>query len=368
MPAISLVNVSKRFGKVLALDRVSFQVEDGQYLCVFGPTGSGKTTLLRVIAGLLKPDEGTIYFDGRSVNNVDAQERNAAYVPQQYALFPHLTVLENVAFGPLARENPENVSLEIASRTLEMVRLSWRAGAYPSELSGGMQQRVALARGLASGAGLLLLDEPLGALDARLRLDLRHRLRELVKQSGFTAIHVTHDRDEAMSVADQIMVLRGGRIQDHGTPHRIYTRPAGVFVANLIGGGNFLEGIAETTTEKASTIRMRGRLMIRTPPARLAADEPVIFAVRKERVQISGEGIQRDNVLRGEIREVRFLGSSREYLIRLTNGDTVSSRQFLEGAEAAFKVGEQVFVGFDQDHVMVFSYPQQGLRKELEIM
>jgi putative spermidine/putrescine transport system ATP-binding protein len=366
LPAIGFVNVSKRFGKVLALDRVSFQVEDREYLCVLGPTGSGKTTLLRLIAGLLKPDEGIIYFDGRSVNNVDAQDRNAVYVPQQYALFPHLTVLENVAFGPLARENPENLALEIASRTLEMVRLYSRAQAYPSELSGGMQQRVALARGVASGAGLLLLDEPLGALDARLRLDLRHKLRELVKQSGFTAIHVTHDRDEAMSVADRIMALRGGRVQDYGTPQRIYTRPASVFVANLIGGGNFLEGIAETTTEKGSRIRIRGGLIIRTPSTRLGADEPVILALRKERVQISSEDLQRDNVLGGEIREVRFLGSSREYLIRLTNGDTVSSRQFLESAEASFKVGEQVFLGFDQDHVMVFSYPPQGLRKELE--
>lgn len=368
MPSISFLNVTKRFGKVLALDRVSFEVENGEYLCVLGPTGSGKTTLLRLIAGLLKPDEGTIYFDGRSVNDIDAQDRNAVYVPQQYALFPHLTVLENVAFGPLARENPENVALETASRTLEMVRLAGRSRAYPNELSGGMQQRVALARGLASGAGLLLLDEPLGALDARLRLDLRHKLRELVKQSGFTAIHVTHDRDEAMSVADQIMILRGGRVQDHGSPHRVYTRPTGIFVANLIGGANFLEGIAEIVTEKALTMRMRGGLMIRTPPEHLTVNEPVILAVRKERVRISDEELQLDNVLRGEIREVRFLGSSREYLIRLTNSDIATSRQFLEGLDPTFKVGEKVSIGFDQDDIMVFTYPPQGLRKELEMV
>jgi spermidine/putrescine transport system ATP-binding protein len=189
-----------------------------------------------LIAGLLNPDEGTIYFDDKPVNDIGPHSRSAVYVPQQYALFPHLTVLENVAFGPLARGNSQREALEIAMKTLETVRLAWRAESFPSELSGGMQQRVALARGLASGAGLLLLDEPLGALDARLRLDLRHKLREIVKQSGMTVIHVTHDRDEAMSVADQIMVLRGGRLLDQGVSHRVYARPAGIFVANLIGG------------------------------------------------------------------------------------------------------------------------------------
>src|SRR3990170_6229612 len=189
------MGVTKRFGKVLALDRVSFEVEDGEYLCVLGPTGSGKTTLLRLLAGLLKPDDGEIYFDGEPVNTVEAYDRNAVYVSQQYALFPHLTVLENVAFGPLARRKPQSFALEAASRTLEMVRLSWRAESFPVELSGGMQQRVALARGLASGARLLLLDEPLGALDARLRLDLRSYLRGLAKESGLTVVHVTHDQE-----------------------------------------------------------------------------------------------------------------------------------------------------------------------------
>jgi ABC-type Fe3+/spermidine/putrescine transport system ATPase subunit len=367
VPAISFANVTKRYGKVLALDQVSFEVENGEYLCVLGPTGSGKTTLLRLIAGLVKPDEGTIYFGHKPVNNVDAHDRNAVYVPQQYALFPHLTVLENVAFGPLARDESERAALETASKTLEMVRLSWRAQSYPSELSGGMQQRVALARGLASNAGLLLLDEPLGALDARLRLDLRHRLRELVKQSGFTAIHVTHDRDEAMSVADRMMVLRSGRILDHGTPRRLYTKPAGIFVANLVGGANFLEGVVETSTQKGYVVRISGGIVIHITAGLLTANEPVILAVRKERVRISSGDLQLDNVLRGDVREVRFLGSSREYLVRLTNGDIVASRQFLEGAESTFKVGEKVFVGFEQTDTAVFPYPSQGLIKELEV-
>jgi len=367
LPTIEFKNVSKRFGKIVALDRVSFNMQSGEYLCVLGPTGSGKTTLLRLIAGLLKPDEGEISFDGKSVNNIDAHNRNAVYVPQQYALFPHLTVLNNVAFGPLSRGKSENEALEIASKTLEIVRLAWRGQSYPNELSGGMQQRVALARGLASGASLLLLDEPLGALDARLRLELRHRLREMVKEAGFTAVHVTHDRDEAMSVADQILVLKRGRIQDQGPPRRIYVRPAGIFVANLIGGANIIEGVVESASVDSCTIRVRGGTTIHSPPAGIAMNQPVVISLRKESIEISNQGLQRGNALKGKIQAVRFLGNSREYLVRQANGDIIALRRFQEGFEPAFQIGESVTIVFQKDDVMTFAYPPQGLRKELEI-
>lgn len=366
MPQLSLVNVTKRFGKVSALDRLSLEVSDGEYLCVLGPTGSGKTTLLKLMAGLLKPEEGMMYFDGKPVNDVNAQDRNAVYVPQHYALFPHLTVLQNVTFGPLARGKPSSVALKIASDMLGLVRLSLRAQALPNELSGGMQQRVALARGLASGAKLLLLDEPLSAIDARLRLDLRHKIRDIVKQSGTTAIHVTHDQDEAMSVGDEIMVLRNGRVQDFGPPRRIYRRPAGIFVARMIGGASFFEGIVDNTVGETALIAVRG-LVIQAPSHGLTLTSPVILALRKERVRVSRDRPTMDNVFRGEIRSMRFLGNSREYLIRLSNGDTIASRQFSE-INPMFNVGEEVLVSFLENDVMVFEYPRQGLSKELEIV
>jgi ABC-type Fe3+/spermidine/putrescine transport system ATPase subunit len=351
----------------VALDDVSFEVRDGEYLCVLGPTGSGKTTLLKLMAGLIKPDAGTIYFDGKPVNDIAAQDRNAVYVPQQYALFPHLTVLQNVAFGPLARGKPPSIALQIASKTLELVRLSWRAQAFPNELSGGMQQRVALARGLASETGLLLLDEPLGALDARLRLELRHKLRDLVKQSRFTAIHVTHDQDEAMSVSDEIMVLRSGRIEDYGPQRRIYRKPASIFAAHMIGGASFLEGIVDSTVGETALISIRGGLTIQAPSKNLTLTAPVILALRKERVRISRKRLEMDNVFKGEIRAVRFLGNSKEYLIRIPNGDIVASRQFADGQGDAYEVGDEAIVGFLEGDAMVFEYPVRGLRKELEI-
>ena len=174
MPLIELVNVTKRFGKIVALNCINLSVEDGEYLCVLGPTGAGKTTLLRLIAGLIEPDEGEIYIGGRKVNGIPPEKRNAVYMFQNYALFPHMNVWENVSFGPTIREwEPRRIN-DVTSEILEMVRLGERKDAYPHELSGGMQQRVALARGIAAGARILLLDEPFGALDARLRVNLQH--------------------------------------------------------------------------------------------------------------------------------------------------------------------------------------------------
>jgi ABC-type Fe3+/spermidine/putrescine transport system ATPase subunit len=318
---------------------------------------------------LLRPEEGTIYFDDKPVTNIDPQDRNCVFVPQQYALFPHLTVLQNVAFGPLAKGRRESEALETARKTLDLVRLSSRSDAFPNELSGGMQQRVALARGLASGARLLLLDEPLGALDARLRLELRHKLRELVKQAGMTAIHVTHDRDEAMSVADHVLVLRNGRILDYGTVDRVYMRPRGIFVANLIGGASFLEGVVESAAGNSMTARVRGGIEIKMQEQEpFTVGEPIILGIRKERVRIQIGNLNLANVLSGEVRAVRFLGNSREYLIRLTNGDAITSRRFLEGPQSDFNVGEEVSVGFDEGDVMTFQYPVGGMGKELEMV
>jgi len=367
MPSLRLLNVAKRFGAIKALDDVTFEVKDCEYLCVLGSTGSGKTTLLRSIAGILKPDEGEVYIDGEKANDIATEERNTVYVPQNYALFPHMTVLENVMFGPLAKEIDKKTAEETAMRVLKLVRLDKRADAYPNELSGGMQQRVALARGLASGAKLLLLDEPLGALDVRLRIELRTELKKLAKESGFTVIHVTHDQEEAMTIGDRLLVLRRGHIQQHGTPYHVYNRPERIFVANFVGNTNFLEAIVESRSKEGSILRLREGLKIRVQDTSFEPGEAVIVAIREENVSITpeprGDEINRRS---GEVTAVYFLGSFTRYVVKLTNGDEIASRTPVKEAKVEINQGDWVSVNFDPGNTHIYEYPTLGLPSELE--
>ncbi len=368
MPSILLIDVTKRFEKIVAIDRVTLEIKDGEYLCVLGPTGSGKTTLLKLIAGLLKPDEGEIRIGGKPVDDVPPQERGTVYVPQDYALFPHMKVIDNVAFGPISRGADPDEAYRIAMKTLKMMRLDWRAHSYPHELSGGMQQRVALARGLASGAEILLLDEPLGALDARLRLELRYKLRELVKDLGLTAIHVTHDQEEAMAISDRIVVLRRGRIQQHGTPFNVYRRPSNLFVANFIGGANFLEGIVTERDGAGSWITLREGIKVRTGDPDRLPGEPVVVVVREEKVKVLKDKVSGTNVLKGRILSSRFLGLFVRYEVRLTNGDIIRSKMLISKHRRSLPVGEEVYVYFEPKDSIVYQYPPLGLYKELEVI
>ena len=368
MPTLQLIEVSKRFGRVKALDGVTFEVKDGDYLCVLGPTGSGKTTLLRLVAGILRPDEGEISFNGKIVNEVAVEDRNAVYVPQSYALFPHMSALENVMYGPLARGVPRNTARDTAMRLLRMVRLEKRGGALPKELSGGMQQRVALARGLASGADLLLLDEPLGALDARLRIELRWELRSLAKDSGATVIHVTHDQEEAMSVGDKVLALRAGKVQQQGTPYHVYASPVNIFAANFIGGSNFLEGVVAHRNREGSTIRLRRGLEITVSDASHELDESVVVAVREEKTSVHPPSLQSGlPSLPGEVSEVRFLGSFVRCEVTLDNGDHLATKIPIGRLGRQLTRGERVSVVYDPKNTFVYEYPPLGLRRELEV-
>ncbi len=370
MPSLRLVNVTKRFSKITAIDSLNLDVRDGEYICVLGPTGSGKTTLLRLIAGNIKPDEGEIYIDGKLVNNVPPQERNTAYVPQQYALFPHLKVIENVAFGPTSRGLSREEAYKTSEEMLQMTRLAWRANSFPNELSGGMQQRLALARGLASGANLLLLDEPLGALDARLRVELRYKLKSLVEERGLTAIHVTHDQEEAMVVADRIMVLRNGVIQQGGAPFSVYNEPASIFVANFVGGASFLEGFIADKDKHGSWVRLRNGLVIRTDEASYSTEERVILAIREEMTQIfrDAQRMEEVNLLPGTIQTRSFLGSFSLYEVLLENGDVVRSKVPVYADEVGLRSGEKVHMLLEPKYIKVYPYPAVGLYKELEVI
>ncbi|HUL39706.1 MAG TPA: ABC transporter ATP-binding protein, partial [Methanomassiliicoccales archaeon] len=208
MPEVELHNITMRFGKVVAVDEVNLTIADGEYVTILGPSGCGKTTLIRVIAGILEPTQGEVYIGGRSMKGVPIEERDLGYVFQNIALFPHMTVRMNAAYGPTVKDRPVDEREQVARKYLEMVRLLDKMQMFPSELCGGEQQKASLARALATGAKLLLLDEPLSALDARVRVDLRYELRRITKSLGLTVVHVTHDQEEAMSVSDRIVVMR----------------------------------------------------------------------------------------------------------------------------------------------------------------
>ncbi len=367
MPDVRLVDIAKNYGRTKALDDVDLEIGSGEYVCILGPTGSGKTTLLRILAGLVRQDRGDITVDGRSVNELPPEERDTAYFPQSYALFPHMTVLNNVAFGPLARKLSQEVAYDRSHRMLDMVKLDLRANALPRELSGGMQQRVALARALASGAKLLLLDEPLGALDARLRVALRYQLKSLVKNAGLTAIHVTHDQREAMIVADRIVILRAGHVEQVGTPYHIYLRPANLFVANFVGETNFLEGTVKTVDSSGAFVELRGGLQVRVRETSYLSGERVVLMVRQELTSAKTYGWDVVNALHGEATAIRFLGDSLRVEIRLVNGMSLSTRIPISQTGTYPKIGEELAAAFRPSDVAVFPAPVGGLEAEIRV-
>lgn len=368
MPEIRLVDVTKRFGRITAISDINLEIKNGEYLCILGPTGSGKTTLLRLIAGLIQIDNGEIFMDGKEVNELPSEERDVAYMPQQYALFPHMTVLNNVSFGPLSRGDSKNEANKKALKALKLVRLESRLDSYPNELSGGMQQRVALARGLASGAKLMLLDEPLGALDARLRVELRYRLKSLVKSLGLTAIHVTHDQKEAMVVADRIVVLRAGKCEQIGTPFHVYRRPDNLFIANFVGDTNFLDGTISTIDSTGAIVDLRGGLSLKVHETSYLSGERVVLAIRQELTTIKNDNVGEVNALSGVIQAVRFLGDYLRIEIKLANSDIVDAKIPLHDMQKYPKINDVTFVSFRPQDFSVYSTPPRGLIKEIEVV
>jgi len=358
--------VTKKYDEITALDHLNLSIEDKEYVCVLGPTGAGKTTLLRIIAGLLEPDEGEIHIEGRLVNGLPPEERNAVYMFQQFALFPHMNVWQNVSFSPVIKDYSANRIKRLTLKILEMVKLADRRDAFPHELSGGMQQRVALARGIASGARILLLDEPLGALDARLRVDLRAQLRKLAEDQGLTTIHVTHDQEEALMIADRVVVIRKGRIEQMGTPHEIYTSPQSVFIMSFVGGANFIEGNVIRVEDSGSIIEIRGSHKVHVSDISRKVGEKVVVAVRLEDISIGMVDVPESNNFSGMIESTMFIGSSIEYVIKLDNGITVSSKKLISDAYKSQKSNEPIVVSFLPETCYVFEYPKIGLLKEIE--
>jgi len=366
MPEVRMVNVTKKYGKIVAVDNVSLQIHDREYFSLIGPSGCGKTTLLRMIAGLVQPDKGEIYIDDHLVTNIPPEDRGIGFVFQTYALFPHMNVWDNVTYGPRVKALESNESEKIGREMLEMVRLFERLDAFPSELSGGMMQRVALARALSAGAKLLLLDEPLGALDAKIRFELRYELRQFVKDLELTGIHVTHDQAEAMAISDRIAVMRKGKILQVGTPKELYLNPQHIFVANFIGESNFLEGYVTELRDNEATVELREKLCVQSLDKKHEKGEKVVIAVRPEVLAVEkGEKREKNSIL-GHVEGFRFEGTNVRYEIRLENGDAMVIVRPALTAEW-LDVGEKVTVSFPVEKSFIFTYPEKGLKVELAL-
>ncbi|MFW5698681.1 MAG: ABC transporter ATP-binding protein, partial [Planctomycetota bacterium] len=282
---------SHRFGAFLAVDHVTLHVEPGEVLALLGPSGCGKTTLLRAIAGFLRQTAGTISVDGRRVDHLQPGRRNIGIVFQSYALFPHMTAAENVGYGLAARGRPKTEIREKVARFLDVVRMRHLAERLPRQLSGGQQQRVALARALCIEPGILLLDEPFAALDKNLRLDMQIEIKRLQRQFGLTAILVTHDQEEAMSIADRVAVMNHGRIEQLGTPVEVYDRPATLFVNGFVGSTNLLPGTLQVRHGAEASIRLDAGATLTLPvPAPLAPGARVVVSIRPERLELFASG------------------------------------------------------------------------------
>jgi putative spermidine/putrescine transport system ATP-binding protein len=335
MADLELRELSKTFGQVTAVDRIELAVETGELVALLGPSGCGKTTTLRMIAGFVVPTRGAILVQGRDITDQPPHRRDMGMVFQNYALFPHMTVYRNIAFGMHARGAPKSEIPARVAEALELVGLATMVERYPRQLSGGQQQRVAVARILALKPKLLLFDEPLSNLDAKLRVQMRHEIRRLQKEVGITALFVTHDQEEAMTIADRIAVLNEGRIEQLGTPAEIYDRPRSRFVADFIGTSNFLDG-------QLVNGRFRTRSGIDLPiPSAAEPRDARVLSIRPERIDIRPSG--QDALLQGIIVRATRLGGLLEYGIELPSGETVmvheQSRPGFEHREPGASVG-----------------------------
>ncbi|HEU0199037.1 MAG TPA: ABC transporter ATP-binding protein [Burkholderiaceae bacterium] len=330
--AIRLAGVSRHFGTVRALDNVTFEVADGEFFALLGPSGSGKTTCLRLIAGFEQPDAGTIEIHGASVAGVPPYERDVNTVFQDYALFPHMSVAENVEYGPMVRGVDKSERRRRAREMLALVKLEGLEERRPAQLSGGQRQRVALARALINRPRVLLLDEPLGALDLKMREQMQVELKSLQRTVGITFIFVTHDQGEALAMSDRLAVFNHGRIEQIGAPQALYNQPASVFVAGFIGVSNIFDG--ET--------------------ARRLAGSAAPFTIRPERVRLlkNGEAVADDAVVQaGRIAASVYLGATTRYIVRLDGGGEIAVQvQNTDEAAAAPALDQSVRVVWQKRH------------------
>lgn len=354
MSSVTLDHVHKRFGNAKGVEDVHIHIESGEFFTFLGPSGCGKTTTLRMIAGFYYPSEGQIRFGSQEVTSLPPHKRNTGMVFQNYALFPHMTVFENIAFGLQVRKMAKADIKERVEKMMRLVRLEGYGERRIDQLSGGQQQRVALARALVIEPQILLLDEPLSNLDAKLREETRFEIKRLQLELGITTIYVTHDQAEAMSMSDRIMVMQGGEVQQIGTPHEIYHTPVNRFVASFIGETNLWEGTVvgidggEALVQTPSGHVLRGLRHNASPLAKLAVGETVAMSIRPESVQES-QASEGENVVSGSVVLAEFTGACVNYVTNV--GSQQLRSMFINAGRSLKQRGETIYLHVPKESI-----------------
>jgi iron(III) transport system ATP-binding protein len=355
---VKIEHITKIFNKYKAVNDANIDIHSGEFFTLLGPSGCGKTTLLRTIAGFYIQDEGEIFVNGENIANIPAHKRNIGMVFQNYAIFPHMTVGENVAYGLKARNIKGEELRKRVAEALDMVELGDLIDRQPANMSGGQQQRVALARAIVIRPGILLMDEPLSNLDAKLRLKMRNDIKELQKKLGITTIYVTHDQQEALSVSDRIAVINKGVIQQIGTPREIYMKPANKFVANFIGTTNFIEGNIENKEGKTVLSLPGGNMEVQLHKNYTGE---INYSIRPEGIIITEE--DGEDVIWGKVKNSIFLGDCIIYFVELANKQIVEVHKYYfdydhlysDDTEIKLKVAQDRAIIFDKDGLEVIS-------------
>ena len=346
--ALQLVGLRKTYGNHDAVAGLDLDIAPGEFFTLLGPSGCGKTTTLMMLAGFVEPTAGTVRIDGRDVADVRPEDREIGVVFQNYALFPHLTVAENLAFPLQMRRLPAREIRERVDRVLDLVQLGGEAGKYPAALSGGQQQRVAVARAIVFDPPVLLMDEPLGALDRKLRVRLQTELRQLQRELGVTVVYVTHDQDEAMSMSDRIAVMQAGRVAQVGTPRELYESPSSLFVADFLGRNNALPAVSAGPGKA----RLQSGHVLDTATHDVPDGAPCTVVVRPERTRLVATG-----GIPARVTDAVFLGATTEYVLDVTGLGILRSVVLHDGATPDPAVGDSVEVLLNPSDVRVFADP-----------
>jgi len=346
---LRLDRVNKSFGNLKVLTDLNLTVKEGEFLTLLGPSGCGKTTILNIVAGFVTPDSGDIYLRGKRVNEVEPRKRHLGMVFQSWALFPHMNVFDNIAFGLRIKKYPKDEVKERVNGVLDLIKLSGGGVSqkFPSQLSGGMQQRVALARAIVVESDMILFDEPLSNLDAKLRKEMRIELKKLHEKLQITVLYVTHDQEEALTISDQICVIYGGSILRKGTANEVYDNPRFKFVCNFLGEANLFEGRVKEILGQKIIVEAEGINLVASLDFPVVVNQQILLALRPEKIRINnGPSLKIDNSLRATVKDIVYYGKGINYYLDLA-GEDITVFEHQKTSDHYFEKGKEVYIEFE---------------------